>query len=363
MSTDMARASTALPPRRVARTPRAPQRLLPCIAGGPADALLSHPMSDTEEPPYLTYSRYLRERHGCTVYRVAVDAGFSCPNRRGGRDGAGCTYCSEDGARAPYLNAPAPEALERCASALRAQVYEARRFLGRRYGAEAFILFFQAFSGTNAPVEVLRRVYDAGLSCGDFCGLNIATRPDCIDAEKADLIASYAAQGLEVWVELGLQTANDETLARVHRGHTVEQFAVAFGLLRERGVRVAAHLILGLPGEGAAEIARTARFLGSLGIDGVKLHNLHVPAGTVLAREYAQGEFVPPGPDRHIDYLIAVIERLPPTTVIMRLLCETPEERLLAPRAFPEKQAFTSRLAETMRARGARQGRLSGTSA
>ena len=315
-------------------------------------------MTDDAEPPWLTYSRYLRQRHGRLVYRVAVDAGFTCPNRHGGRNGAGCTYCAEDGSRAPYLNAPAPDAWEACETALRAQIGEARRFLVHRYGAEGFILFFQAYSGTNAPVAVLRRVYDAGLAAGVFVGLNVATRPDCIDAAKADLLASYTARGLEVWVELGLQSANDDTLRRTRRGHTVEQFLDAFRILRDRGIKVAAHLILGLPGEGRVEIERTALFLASLGIDGVKLHNLHIPAGTALAREYAMGEVVAPGPERHIENVIAVIERLPPSTVIMRLLCETPAERLLAPRGFPEKQSFTARLVAAMRARGARQGRL-----
>jgi hypothetical protein len=315
-------------------------------------------VEQASEPPYLTYSRYLHERHGCTVYRVAVDAGFSCPNRASGRAGAGCTYCAEDGSRAPYLAPLPPPGDERCAQTLAEQVGQAIGFLRRRYAAEAFILFFQAFSNTNAPVAVLRRVYDEGLDLAPFRGLSVATRPDCIDAEKADLLGSYRDRGLDVWVELGLQTAHDATLERIGRGHTVGQFLGAYQVLKARGIKVAVHLIFGLPGESLPQLVETIRFVASLKPDGVKIHNLHVPAGTVLAREYAMGEIAPPGAHTHIEYVIAAIERLPPQTVIMRLLCETPEDRLLAPRSFPVKQRFTSQLAAAMRERGAFQGRL-----
>jgi uncharacterized protein len=304
-----------------------------------------------DEPPYLTYARYLQQRHGGVVYRVAVDAGFSCPNRPAGRSSRGCTYCAEEGGRAPYLSAASHAAVE-------TQVREAVAFLRARYGAEAYILFFQAFSNTNAPVEKLREVYDHGLSLAPFLGLNVATRPDCLDAAKADLLASYRSRGLEVWAELGLQTSDDLTLRRVARGHTAEDFLRAYRLLKERGLKVAVHLIFGLPGEDMAEILRTVDFLGPLEPDGVKIHNLHIPRGTVLAEELEKGELTAPGSPRHMEYAIAAIERLPPSTVIMRLTCDTPEERLAAPRHFWPKGAFLERLAEAMRARGARQGRL-----
>jgi radical SAM protein (TIGR01212 family) len=319
------------------------------------------------EPPYLTYARYLRERHGCLVYRVAVDAGFTCPNRHEGRSGKGCTFCAEEGARAPYQTgfaAPSIPSGERCgmppgaAESLRSQVQNGVSFLRRRYGAEAFILFFQAYSNTNAPARMLRQVYDAGLALAPFKGLNVATRPDCLDAEKADLLASYRDRGLEVWVELGLQSAHDATLRRIGRGHTVADFLSAHRLLVDRGLKVAIHLILGLPGEGAEEILDTARWIARQRPDGVKIHNLHVPKATVLAREFLQGEITVPAAGRHLEYVISMLEQLPPETVIMRLTCDTPRQMLAAPRGFPPKQAFMELLAQEMRARGARQGRL-----
>ena len=319
------------------------------------------------EPPYLTYSRYLRERHGCIVYRVAVDAGFSCPNRRNGRSSGGCSYCAVDGSRAPYLRRSGVN-VPGCtngsgfvdAESLASQVRAGMAFLSRRYSAQAFILFFQAYSNTNAPVEELERVYDLGLSLAPFRGLNVATRPDCVDEEKARLLASYRSRGLEVWVELGLQTAKDETLLRIGRGHSSQDFARAFRLLKNHGLAVGAHLIFGLPGESFSDIMDTIRFVGALPMDGVKIHNLLIPKGTRLARELMLGEVTTPGPKRHLEYTLAAIERLPPETVIMRITADAVPADVMSPRTFWTKPEFTVHLAQEMRARGARQGRLYG---
>ena len=206
-----------------------------------------------------------------------------------------------------------------------------------------FILFFQAYSNTNAPVDELRRVYDAGLALAPFRGLNVATRPDCMDDEKADLLASYRAKGLEVWVELGLQSANDATLRRIGRGHTAADFHRAYEMLRRRHVKMAVHLIFGLPGEGTrrdpADDARCSR-----GSDPTASRSttFTCPRERSLPRSTAKGEFdgaLPPR--RHLEYVIAAIERLPPETVIMRLICDTPAERLAAPRAFWPKERFS----------------------
>ena len=314
------------------------------------------------EPPYLTYSRYLRQRHGCTVYRVAVDAGFSCPNRGGGRSSRGCSYCAADGSRAPYLNRGGVSVPSSCGQegrgSLASQVSAGMAFLKKRYAAQGFILFFQAYSNTNAPVAELARVYEEGLSLASFRGLNVATRPDCLDEEKVKLLASYRERGLEVWVELGLQSASDETLRRIRRGHSREDFSRAFRLLKGHGLKVGVHLIFGLPGEGWADIMETAAFVAGLGADGVKIHNLLITRNTLLAREHDMGEVTAPGPERHLEYTLAAIERLPEHTVIMRITCDALPRDIVSPRTFWSKADFTSRLAAEMRARGARQGRL-----
>ena len=311
-----------------------------------------------EQPSYRSYSAYLLERYGERTYRIGVDAGFSCPNRcpaegepagSGGRSGGGCSFCDAYGARAPYLGD---------LSVLTDQIRSSAAFLSSRYGARSFLLYFQAFSGTYAEPDVLRRIYDAGLAAGEFRGLIVSTRPDCVDEEKAKLLASYANPRFEVWVELGLQSAHDRTLSRINRGHTVSDFSRAFWLLRGEGLKVAAHLVFGLPGEDRDDIIRTAEFLAALRPDGVKIHNLHIPKGTAIHDEFLAGELpVLPG-SRHLEYVILALERLPPETVIMRLTCDPPTGRLAAPVRFPDKRTFLASLETEMRRRGTRQGRL-----
>lgn len=310
--------------------------------------------------PLASYAEYLRAKYGSPAYRVAVDAGFSCPNRGPDRGHPGCRYCDEHGARAPYLGEPGPGAagLEERLAAVRRQVGQAIPFLRRRYGAEHFLLYFQAFSGTHAPVAELERLYDAGLACGPFRELVIATRPDCVDQAKAALLGSYRQRGLEVWVELGLQSAGDATLKRIRRGHSVADFRQAFDLLRAQAVKLAVHLIFGLPGEGLPEILATARFVAALEPEGVKIHNLHVPVGSPLAAELRAGELTLPCSARHLEYVVRALELLPPQTLVMRLTCDTPRERLAAPLGFPPKAAFLRAVRGELARRGTWQGRL-----
>jgi hypothetical protein len=227
-----------------------------------------------------------------------------------------------------------------------------------RHPSAGLILYFQAFSCTNAPASQLARIYEEGLSAGDFLGLAVATRPDCMDGEKARVLSALAGRGLDVWIELGLQSSHDSTLERIRRGHTAADFLRAHTALRSAGLKVAVHVILGLPGESAADMATTARFIAALDPDGVKIHNLHIPRGSPLYREYLAGEVTAPGPQRHLEYAISVLERLPPRTVVMRLTTDTMKASLAAPRSFWPKQRFASEIAAEMRRRGTRQGRL-----
>ena len=291
------------------------------------------------------YAEYLRGRYGAPAYRVAVDAGFGCPNRGPDRRQPGCLYCDERGALAPYQE-PAPAVrgsavpLEQRLASIGRQVERGTAFLRRRYGAEVFLLYLQAFSGTHAPAAELEVIYDFALGCGPFRELIVSTRPDCVDRERAELLSGYRRRGLEVWVELGLQSGCDATLQRIRRGHSVADFTRAFGLLREAGVRLAVHLIFGLPGEGLEQILDTVRLVAGLEPEGVKIHNLHVPRDSPLAAEHLAGELVAPCAARHLEYLIRALELLPPRTLILRLTCDTPAGRLAAPRGFPPKAEF-----------------------
>jgi len=315
---------------------------------------------------FRSYSEYLRERYGVPVYRVAIDAGFSCPHRGPDRSRPGCLYCDGSGARAPYLEGAAggpPSSTEdSLRQNIRRQIETAVGFLRRRYRAEQFLLYFQAFTNTYAPPPELARIYDFALACAPpgapFRELIVSTRPDCIDAAKADMLSAYRERSLEVWVELGLQSASDATLRRIRRGHTVREFTEAYELLRSRGLKLAAHLIFGLPGEGLEEILNTVRYLAALEPDGVKIHNLHVPKASPLAEEYAGGELAVPCAPRHLEYVIRSLELLPPRTLIMRLTCDTPRDRLAAPLAFAPKARFYQELRRRMEELGSRQGRF-----
>jgi radical SAM protein (TIGR01212 family) len=315
--------------------------------------------------PFFSYSAYLKQKYGRTVYRVSVDAGFSCPNRGPDRSAPGCLYCDERGSRAPYLDYPQASAGRSVETRavdwrrdLKQQIDRGRGFLRSRYGADLFILYFQAFSGTYAPVDTLRGIYDFALGCAPFRELAVSTRPDCIDQAKAELLATYRRKDFDVWVELGLQSANLQSLLRINRGHSVENFGRAFRICRAAGLKVTVHLIFGLPGEGMAEIRRTIDYVAGLNPEGVKIHNLHIPVGCPLYAEYLSGELSVPCAARHLEYTIAALELLPPNTVVMRLTCDTPEQLLATPRGFPDKARFLSRLRLEMDGRNTRQGRL-----
>jgi len=184
------------------------------------------------------------------------------------------------------------------------QVHSGIAFLRRRYGAENYILYFQAFTGTFGPVEQLKELYDFALSLATFKELIISTRPDCVTPGVADLLASYKKQGLDVWAELGLQSEHNITLERVNRHHTKEDFERAFFLLRKKGVKITVHLIFGLPGEGRKEIMETVSYIASLKPEGIKIHNLHIPVRTELFKEYRMGELTIPSGYRHLSYTI-----------------------------------------------------------
>ncbi len=268
---------------------------------------------------------------------MSVDIGLSCPNRKEGRSSPGCIYCDGNGARATYLD----KSVE-----IKEQVDRGVKFLKKRYNAEIFLLYIQAFSGTYGETDELKDIYDYCLSLGDFREIIVSTRPDCIDEEKTDLLCSYMDRGLEVWVELGLQSSHDRSLERINRGHTVADFEYAFNLLRSRGIKLISHLIFGLPDENEEDILESVRYLADMKPEGIKLHNLHVPVDTPLFDEYLAGELSVPCGARHISYLVKAIELLPEDIVVMRVTCDTPDKRRAAPRRDLRKGEIYTLLAK-----------------
>ncbi len=331
---------------------------------------------------FYSYSSYLKNKYGTSAYRVAVDAGFSCPNRNADKTG-GCTYCDELGAMAVYQRGQEADLahngslplineiddlplhlkyfttdMESRKNRIKEQVDNSIKFLQRRYNPEYLLLYFQAFSNTFAPVSELKVIYDYSLSLANFKELIVSTRPDCISKANIELLLSYKKKGIDVWVELGLQTSNNDSLKRINRGHSSNDFVRAFKLLKENGIKTTVHLIFGLPGEGYKEIMESVKFLAKLNPEGVKIHNLHIPIGTEMFSEYLMGELTVPSGLRHLEYTIEAIESFPPDTIIHRLTCDTPSHRLGAPRTFFKKGSFYNLLTREMELRATWQGRL-----
>ncbi len=230
---------------------------------------------------YNAYGRFLKERFGRRVYKVSVDAGFSCPNRDGTVAVGGCIYCNNDSFR--------PRTANRLKS-VSEQVREGIEFFRRRNNAEKFIIYFQPFTNTHAPLEELIPLYETALSHPDVVGISIGTRPDCIDEDKLAWLEKAASIHF-VTLEYGLQSVYDTTLARIHRGHNFQCWLDAMQRTRDRGIRLCAHLILGFPWESREEMLRAAEVISDKGLDFLKLHHLHVVRGTELENEYRSKPF------------------------------------------------------------------------
>lgn len=229
----------------------------------------------------------------------------------------------------------------------------------RRYRAEQYSLYFQAYTNTYDTLEHLKLLYDQVLEEGPFVELIVSTRPDCITDEIIALLKSYQNEVKQVWVELGLQSGSDETLEHIGRNHTVSSYISAANSLHLAGIGVCTHVILGLPGEDRRDIAQTAAIVNKAGSEAVKIHNLHICRGTRLQDWYELGEVSTASLRRHVEQSIWFLRCLNPSIVIERMVCETPEYRLVAPRAFPpDKHQFLQQLKSTMEERGWVQGDL-----
>lgn len=311
-------------------------------------------LGDSGPYRFNRHAQALRERYGERVWRLSLDGGFGCPNRPLGRGPGGCSYCAPSASRAPYL--------EPGYHSITDQVGAGIAFLARRYGARLFFPYFQAYSSTNASVEVMAERYGEALEAvraktgAEATGLVVSTRPDCIDQAKAELLASYAKRGLELWVELGLQSARDVTLRRIRRGHDYACFVSARETLRSAGVKTAVHLILGLPGETRADMIETVRRVTELGVEGVKFHDLLVPKGSALAREYLAGELGLIHYARLPALLADCIELLDPACEVMRLCSDAQKNDLLAPKGRPDKAIVYREVERELARRDSRQG-------
>ncbi|MBT3012487.1 MAG: TIGR01212 family radical SAM protein [Candidatus Thiodiazotropha sp. (ex Lucina aurantia)] len=268
-----------------------------------------------------TFGQYLLQRYGERVHKIALDAAFTCPNRDGSKGSGGCTFCNNV-SFSPNGRQPKP---------ISEQLASGRRVILKRTGARKYLAYFQAYTNTYAEIDKLTALYDAALADEDVIGLSIGTRPDCLPDTVIDLLAGYQDQGKEVWLELGLQSAFDETLARVNRGHGFAEYRESVLRARNRGLKVCTHMIAGLPGETAYHATETLQRVLELGTDGLKLHPLHVVKGTQLANAWRRGEYRPLTLEAYVDIAADLVQQTPSNVVWHRLTGTASETILLAP--------------------------------
>jgi uncharacterized protein len=296
---------------------------------------------------YHDYNTYLRDLFGERVQKISLDAGLSCPNRDGTLSREGCIFCDRLGS--------GTGALRQKGYSVGEQIERGRVSMRDRYKANKFIAYFQSFTNTYAPLPKLKALYDLALSSRDMVGLSVATRPDCVDEDILQLLSSYRDHIL-VWLEYGLQSAHDKTLARINRGHDVACFERAVVRAREWGLNVCAHVILGLPGEDREMMLETARFLAGLPVQGVKIHLLYVTRGTPLARQYQKGMFQCLERKEYVDMVVDFLELLPPRMVIQRLTGDPGRGDLLAPAWAREKTKNLTLIRKRLEERNTWQG-------
>ena len=296
---------------------------------------------------YYQFSEYLKNKFGKKVYKITLDAGFSCPNRDGTISSGGCIFCDDGGsfsrAHDSHLS-------------VRQQVLTGIDTLSTRFKAQKFMSYFQAYSNTYKPVEELKKIYDESLCHPDVVGISIGTRPDCVDESKLDLIASYTDK-YETWMEYGLQSIHDKTLRFINRGHDFKTFLKAFNQTKERNIKIGVHIILGLPGETKQEMKETVKMLADIGADGVKFHCLCIFPNTKLYEMYEQGQIKLLEEDEYVDIACDCLELLPERTTIHRLGGNGLQAIKVAPKWLNKKFEILNKIDRELEKRNSFQGK------
>lgn len=294
---------------------------------------------------YNQFSAYLKNKFGAKVYKITLDAGFSCPNRDGTISTGGCIFCDDGGsfsqAHSNLLT-------------IEEQVNIGAKTLHDRFKAEKFMSYFQAYTNTYKPVNELEKIYKSALNHPDVVGLSIGTRPDCVEDDKLNLI-SEIAQDYYTWVEYGLQSIHNKTLKKINRGHDFDCFLKAYERTKEKGINVCTHVIFGL-WETRDEILETAQKLAELKVDGVKIHMLCALKDTKLAKLYENKEIDFMSEEEYVNLVCDFLEILPQTTTIHRLAGNGLKKNLIAPRWLGAKLDCLNKIDRELLKRNSYQG-------
>lgn len=300
------------------------------------------------QSPYNDYGTWIRHQFPFRVQKIAIDAGFSCPNRDGRISTGGCVFCDNQTFNPSYC---------RRHESVSEQLAAGKDFFRRKYPDMKYLAYFQAYSNTYAPIDTLRRRYAEALESDDVVGLVIGTRPDCISPDILDLLEQLNRQTFLI-VEYGIETANDQTLLRINRGHTFADSQRAICATAERGILTGGHVILGLPGESADESLRQASLISRLPLQLLKIHQLQVIRSTPLAQAYERNPFPLYTVDEYIRLVSAYLERLRPSIVVERFVSQSPPALTVAPHWGLKNHEFTARLLRHLRETNTYQGRL-----
>lgn len=304
------------------------------------------PYSDSGKR-YHTLDYHLRSKFHSKVFKVSLNAGFTCPNRDGSKGFGGCTYCSAEGS-GDFAGDPASSILD--------QFCSVRDMLLKKWPDALYIPYFQAYTNTYAPASVLRERFEPVLGQEGVVGLSLATRADCLEEDAVEYLAELNRRTYLI-VELGLQTIFDETAARINRCHDYAAFLEGYEKLKSRGIRVCVHLINGLPGETSEMMRETARTVAALGVHSVKLHLLHILADTPIAADYLAGRLRLLTLEEYVSIVCDQLELLPPETVIQRITGDGARDRLLAPLWSLKKLVVMNEIDKELRRRDSWQGK------
>ncbi|MFW6134039.1 MAG: TIGR01212 family radical SAM protein [Elusimicrobiota bacterium] len=298
---------------------------------------------------YNKFSQYLKNKYNCRVYKVSVDAGFNCPNRDGSLAQGGCIFCNNRGFS---FNTRTDKIT------LKQQISTGIEFVKKRYKAEKFFIYFQAFTNTYAPLDVLKKKYSIVKEFEDIVGVCVSTRPDCINKEILDIIEEEF-RDYRIWIELGLQSINNKTLKLINRNHTYEDFLDAFKLIKHRGnIKICVHTIIGLPGEDTDEIMGTAKEMARLKVDGIKIHPLHVMKDTALENMYNNGQYSAMDIKYYADLATEFLQYLHPDTVVQRITAQCLGEYLVAPDWIKDKNKQLREIEKQLEVKDRYQGKL-----
>ncbi len=295
---------------------------------------------------YHTWNYYLRQKFGEKIFKVSLNAGFTCPNVDGTLGYGGCIYCSREGS-GDFAGNPNDN--------LRKQFDEIKTMMLKKWPNAKYIGYFQAFTNTYAPLEVLKERYETVLGFEDVIGLSISTRPDCLPDDVVDYLAELNER-TNLWVELGLQTIHDETSEIINRGHSYQDFLDGFKKLKDRNIKTVVHIINGLPGEDKEMMMQTVKAVADMGADGIKIHLLHIIKDTPLRDFLNNGQIVPMEQEEYINLVCDQLEILPEEMVIHRLTGDGKRDELLAPLWSLKKWEVLNRIDDEMKRRGTFQG-------